>query len=142
MNVNDGGTWKSAIPHVNDAGTWKAVKEVWVNDGGTWKQAFISVVVTPAPTSQSASGTASARTFAAVTVTVTGGTATSYNWGFSAAEHSWSVISGQGTATATPRLLASGGGDVASATFWCDVVVGGQTFRANVPLSYTNTSGA
>lgn len=37
VQVNDGGTWKSATVYVNDQGTWK-MADVSVNDSGTWKQ--------------------------------------------------------------------------------------------------------
>jgi len=41
MQVNVGGVWKKATPHVNVNGTWKKVKKGYVNVGGTWKE-FLS----------------------------------------------------------------------------------------------------
>lgn len=78
------------------------------------------------------------RNFTTESVTVTGGTPTSYNWYFTnqTGEGAWSISSGQGTASAVPRVYvapdASG-----SVTINCDVVVNGVTYTRSAVLSYT-----
>lgn len=135
LHINDGGTWKTAEFWLNDQGTWKR-PQVWVNDLGTWK-----IVETPttavsiSPVSRSESTTNTSFTFASCVVTVTGGTATSYTWGFTnAAGGTWTVNSGQGGAAASARV--TGALDTATADFYCDVVVGGQTFRVSSSHEY------
>lgn len=141
LHVNDGGTWKSAVPYVNDAGTWTVVREVWVNDAGTWKQAFISISCTIAPTSQNSAAAASTWTYSPCTVTVIGGTPTSFSWGFTGITGgSFSVSAGQSTATATPRVTGVAASVTASARFVCTVVVAGEAYTASIPISHFNTS--
>lgn len=78
------------------------------------------------------------RNFTAESVSVTNGTPTSYNWYFTnqTGEGAWSIFSGQGTASAVPRVYvapdASG-----SVTINCDVVVNGVTYTRSAVLTYT-----
>lgn len=103
----------------------------------------VYVTVASAPPSLSNSSAAAAFTFAAVTVTVTGGTASSYTWGFTGGYGgTFEVFAGQGTATGTPRVTAVSAGLTADANFYCDVVVDGVTYRATSTLSHTNTNSA
>ena len=95
------------------------------------------VTVSMSPGTQSASGTLAAKTFAAETITVSGGTASSYTWGFTdSINGSWTINSGQGTATAAPRVASVPSGEEATTTVYCDVVVGGVTHRRTANLSY------
>ena len=94
-----------------------------------------SVVVTAAPTSQSASDLPSSHVFSSVIVTVIGGTASSYTWSFTnILGGSWSLFSGAGTAIATPQVASVAG--IATATLVCDVVVNGITYSVSCALSY------
>lgn len=140
LHIRDGGTWKSAFPYVRDGGVWKQ-PEVYVRDGGTWKLVHSPVSVSVSPTSRFASGSNSDYNFPACTVTVSDGTATSYNWYFTNVSlGSWSVWSGQGTASAAARCLTTDQG-LNTADFKCDVVVNGQTYTVTVPHSYSYESG-
>ena len=138
FHLNDGGTWKEPEFWLNDQGTWKR-PEVWVNDNGVWKlvAAPVTLTITLNPDFQNLIGTTTARNFLATTANVTGGTATAFVWGFSSASAgSFTIASGQGTATAIPRVSNVLPGSLATATLFCDVTVGGQVYRRTAPLSY------
>jgi len=99
-------------------------------------------VITIAPTTQSQSASGDSYTFGPVTVTVQNGTPTAYNWRFVLPSGgSFSIISGQGAATATPRVTFVT--DSASASLVCDVTVGGVVYESDNScfLSYNNTGG-
>lgn len=139
FNIRDGGTWKTASPYVRDGGVWKQ-PEVYVRDGGTWKLVHSPVSVSVSPSSRSWSAFADNYTFPACTVSVSGGTATSYTWGFTDQfGGTWAISSGQNTVSAAARVTAVS--SMATATLYCDVVVNGQTYRVNVPHDYSNLNG-
>lgn len=140
LHVRDGGVWKQAVPYVRDGGVWKPA-QLYVRDAGVWKLVAggptgpVSVSINP--TSGNAIGDTAGNTFPACTVTVTGGAASSYTWGFtSIAGGAWTVNSGQGTATAAPRVASVNFGSSVTATFYCDVVVSGMTYRVTAPHEY------
>lgn len=142
LHVNDGGTWKTATPYVKDAGAWKPIKEIWVKDAGTWKKAYASVTVTVSmsPGIQGLSGTVASRTFNSETVTVTGGTPTAYLWEVVPnGNETWTINSGQGTATAAPRVTGVASGTTATATLFCTVTVGGAQYSTSTTLAYTRS---
>ena len=101
-----------------------------------------SVVVSLSPPTQDASGSTAAWTFGSCTVTVTGGTATNYAWGCTddGSSGNWLVNSGQGTATAAPRVSVVGSFEQATCGFYCDVTVGGNVYRRTCSCSYTRTA--
>lgn len=139
FHVNDGGTWKTPEVWMNDQGTWKR-PEVWVNDQGTWKLAASPVAISITPSSQTADGVTALFVFPPCTVLVTGGTASAYSWGFTLPSGgTWTVASGQGTASAAARVDSVV--DSAFAEFFCDVTVSGQTYRVTAAHSYTNVGG-
>lgn len=43
LHVKDGGTFKTATPHVKTGGIWKAVQAGYVKDAGVWKQFFTAL---------------------------------------------------------------------------------------------------
>lgn len=138
--VKDAGVWKEATVYVRDGGVWKLASPS-VRDGGTWKAVAPAVTVTISPTvGWSATNPLNNHTFPSTSVTVTGGTASSYVWGFDfPSGGTWAVAGGQGTATAAARVTAVF--DYAYADFYCDVTVNGQVYRVSASHSYTNTSG-
>lgn len=141
LSIRDNGAWKTATPQVRDNGTWKPAA-VYVRDNGTWKLVHSPVTLSISPTSRTDTGTLSLHTFASFTVSVSGGTPTSYTWGFlNDLNGSWTVQSGQGTATAAPKVAEAIDASPYTADFYCDVVVDGTTYRATAPCSYTNTRG-
>lgn len=88
-------------------------------------------IINISPTVQSQSATSAFYTFLPVTVTVTNATVTGYNWIFSNADPgpTWTVPSGQGTATATPRVSGVvNTGITYYADFFCRItLLGGST---------------
>jgi len=139
LHVNDEGVWKTPEVWLNDNGIWKR-PEVWVNDAGVWKLAaspVTAITVTASPTSRSESSLQTTRTFTVVTVSVAAGTANTNTWGFvSIVGGLWSVFSGQGTNVARAHVSGVDNGTQASATFYCDVVVNGQTYRVTCPHTF------
>ena len=97
-----------------------------------------AITVSIAPASQSLSGSVSSQTFNNEVITVTGGTPSSYTWGFiSPTGGSWTINSGQGTASAAARVTTVVAGEVADATLYCDVVINGVTYRRTAQLTYS-----
>jgi hypothetical protein len=95
--------------------------------------------VTLSPASQFTSTSLSSSTFNATTASVQNGTPSSYSWGFTnASGGTCSIVGGQGTASATPQVSGVWANTVASATLYCDVVIGGTTYRGTAPLSHSN----
>lgn len=75
----------------------------------------------------------------ACSLTVTGGTPSSINWGFlNIVGGTWSVLSGQGTLSATPRVTGVAAQETVSATFRCTVVVNGIDYIRDCTLTYFN----
>lgn len=102
-----------------------------------------SVTVTISPISISNSGTPSFKTFASCTVTVTGGTVSSYTWSNGNPQYgTWTVDSGQGTATAAAKVTNVIGHETATCDWTCTVIVAGATYVITAPLSYYNSSAA
>lgn len=91
-----------------------------------------------APASQSDSGTSTSYVFSAVTFTIGAGEASSYTWSFNGLTGSggWTVISGQGTETATAEVTDATSGQTSTANMQCSAVVNGITYTLSVPLSY------
>lgn len=101
----------------------------------------ITVSLAVAPTSRTLSAPSSSQTFASctVTATVTGGSVTSYTWSCdNQTDGTWTVNSGQGTATAAARVTGVSGGNVALCDFTCNVLVAGVNYPITVPHSFTN----
>lgn len=66
---------------------------------------------------------------------------TSYSWGVaSSSGGTFSVASGQGTATATFQVTSVASDSTATATVYCDMVISGTTYRGYATLSHTNSS--
>jgi hypothetical protein len=81
------------------------------------------------------------RVFSAQTINMVGsGTISSYSWSFPATNGigTWSIASGQGTATATPQVTGVGLTQQATATLRCSVVVNGATQILDTNFAYTN----
>lgn len=103
------------------------------------RKAGVAVSVSISPVSQSQSGAGPSNAFSAEVVSVTGGTASSFTWSFPTTNGmgSWSVASGQGTASAVAEISGLSSGDLASADFRCAVVVNGTTYNVTAPLDYS-----
>lgn len=141
ISVKQAGTWKEAEVHVKHSGVWKRA-EVWVKQSGAWKLAgeiAAAIVHTLSPSIQNKSSTTGADSFA-VSSSVTGGTPSSYSWGFeSTVEGTW-AISAPTSANTNINVSAVPGTTTATAVVYCDAVVGGVTYRATGTYNYTNTS--
>lgn len=94
------------------------------------------VVISISPGDQAAWDYSSSYTFSAETATPSSGTPSSYTWSVSGYPGTWSVLAGQGTATATLRVTGVASGDNASGVVSCAVVVGGITYYGSAMLDY------
>jgi hypothetical protein len=100
-----------------------------------------SIILSIAPTSQSASGFSSSWNFSATVVTVTGGSPSAIVWSFeNVALGSWSVLSGQGTLSAQARVTGVPVGEASEADFVCTVTIGGLPYRVVCPHVFFNAS--
>ena len=141
MSIKHSGVWKEAEVHVKHSGVWKRA-EVWVKQSGIWKLAgevAAAIVHVLSPSVQNKSSTTGA-SFFAVSSQVTGGTPTSYSWGFvSTTDGAW-AISAPTSANTNINVSAVPGTTTATAEVYCDAVVDGVTYRATGIYNYTNTS--
>lgn len=71
------------------------------------------------------------------TASSSGTAPTSFTWGL--LDGNGSVTAGGDTATATLQVYADAG-EYAESTFFCDMVVDGQTYRATCTFAYQNTN--
>jgi hypothetical protein len=101
-----------------------------------------SYSVSISPTSQTESGAATSKVFAASTASVSGATASSYTWSLTGTSGgSWSIASGQNTATATAQVTGVTTSASAYATLQCAITVSGQSGQtATSSLAFTNTT--
>lgn len=97
--------------------------------------------LTIAPSSQTSAGTTTTYTFAAEVVTVVGGSSPSYVWSVSGGViGTWSILSGQGTASCVFRVQNMSPGFDDSATASCTVTSAGVSKTISAQLNYTNIS--
>jgi len=100
----------------------------------------VSVGLSIAPPSQTASGSTASWGFSPATVTVTGGTPTAYAWSCinKVGVGNYGVTAGGTTATATAGVSSvTVVGDPVTADLQVDVTVGGVHYFAIAPLQYT-----
>lgn len=123
-------------------GTLRTLSFIRVRDaGGTLREVFTSggggggnpTYITPGSVDLSGKGTTRSSVFNAIS---TGGAPTSYTWGL--LDGDGYVSAGGSTATATLAVYANPG-EGSFSTFFCDMVIGGITYRATCSFSYTNT---
>lgn len=89
------------------------------------------------PDNQVSSSTTGLRIFAPTTVSASAGTITFYNWFFLYIDGgSWTIDSGQGTATCTPKVTGVLSGFSASATLACAVTIDGVNYIATGYLEH------
>lgn len=137
FHVKQDGVWKEPEVHVKHEGAWKRA-EVWTKVDGVWKQAAQTVVHIVYPVDPSSSGEAD---FYSVMLTsdVTGGSPSSRTWGILSDFGGFWTISPSG-ANATVNVSDVGSISSASATIYCDAVVGGVTFRSQTTITYQRTA--
>jgi hypothetical protein len=127
-------------------GTATATLRCTINGGpsATASLSYTRVLTSVTPTSDTGNtGTTTSKTFVAFTASGGGGTASSYNWDFTSpsAGHTFTVNSGQSTATATPRVTGVAAGETASANFRCTITyTNGATDADTSAIDYQNTS--
>lgn len=87
-------------------------------------------------------GAASDHTFTGVTISAVNGVPAGYTWSvISQSGGTFTIFSGQGTATAVARVTGVLPATTATATLRCAVDIGaGSIVNVDVPLSYENTT--
>ena len=102
------------------------------------RKAAPPVSVTMSPGNQTVPGGGTVSYTFSESIIVTGGVASSYTWSVNpiAGEGSWSIWSGQGTATAEIRVGGTVIGEFQQANPICDVVVNGTNYNVYATLSY------
>ena len=139
LTIKTGNAWKTASPLVKTGGAWRPAV-FWVRTGGVWKQ--VSLTTSISPPKQNASFAGNNHLFAPVTVSVSGGSPSSFSWGFlSASGGSFTLDSGQGTASVRARVSSVPAQSIAEAVLYCDMVAGPTTRRLTATVRFTNTSG-
>lgn len=123
-------------------GTLRTLSFIKVRDaGGTLREVFTAggggggsnpTYITPGSVSFSGKGSTRSSVFNAVS---TGGAPTSYTWGL--LDGDGYVSAGGSTASATLTVYVSPG-DSTFSTFFCDMVIGGITYRATCAFSYSS----
>lgn len=89
------------------------------------------------PLNQSDFGTLATNIFALTTVSVIGGTPSSYTWSLNLQNGgTFSITSGQGTASVATSVASVMPGNTATARLICELVIGGRNFTIFSDLSY------
>lgn len=134
VKARDPGSVSRTLQFVRVRGTDGVLREVFTA-GGTPPPS------NPASITPGQVDTASKSAFRSATFTASssGAAPSSYSWGLFSG--SGSVTAGQGTSTATLQVYADPGTTVES-VFFCDVVVGGTTYRAFCYFNHANTTGS
>lgn len=125
----DGSVRTLAFIRVRD--TDGTLREVFTAGGGT--PAANPTFITPGSRNLAGKGPTKSATF---TASSSSGTPTSYAWGLY--DGDGSVIAGANAATATLQVYSDG--SFTESTFYCDMVIGGTTFRAFCSFYYTQTA--
>lgn len=146
FGINVGGVWKQASPRINVGGVWKTPQAIYANVAGVWKQVWSALSAALSSYSMTLMAAATATTFASNTCSVSGNTgAPTYSWTLTntGGVGTFSILSGQGTATVSVRVTGVSAGFTATATLTCTVSADGNTATSPAcSLSFTNTSGA
>lgn len=102
---------------------------------------YFSSSLSITPTSQTLSGTPNSQTFGAEVVTASSGTPSSYVWSLQdiAGSGTWSIVSGQGTASCVAKVTGTNPSTTNRATLQCVVTIGGGTVTLDAPLIYNDT---
>ena len=146
LKVRDaGGTLRTITAFkVRDAGgTLRTLSFIKVRDaGGTLREVFTSgggggnpTSISPGYYSSYGNNSVASHTF---TASSTGGTPTSYSWGLL---YGTGYISGPSNAASAVLQVYAGPLELESAVFYCDMVIGGITYRATCQFDYGNTTG-
>lgn len=100
--------------------------------------ATVTITVSINPATATDSGATAGHDFSAATVSVVGGTASAYSWGVQSnvGDGSASVASGGTTDTAVLRVTGLASTQMSDTTFYCDVTVNGQVYRATCHYTY------
>lgn len=138
FHVKHSGAWKVPEISVKHSGSWKPA-EYWVKQSGTWKlvQPIAEAEVTP--TSKTATQNSSSHTFAGNIVGTVSRSGASVSWDFvDTSGGTWSIATGQNTATVTIRVTGVSTFVPALATLRFKAVFGSNTYIASIPVSYSN----
>lgn len=133
MKVRDAGGALRMIAFVRVRGPDGALREVFTAGGGA--PAGNPTYINPGSISEAA---ALPNRSAYFTASSSAGAVSAYSWGV--IDGPGTVISGATAATAQLRVSAIAG-DTVTATFYCDIVIGGATYRATCEFTFQNTSG-
>lgn len=144
LNINVGGTWKTPTPWINVGGTWKKPSAIWANVAGVWKAVWSAMTAALSTYSRYASGASTTFQFPAVTCSVSGNQGSvTYSWSVvdgGPGDGSWSIYSGQGTASASAIMDGGSPGGQQLGYLTCTVTADGQSITTGVcQLSYSNT---
>ena len=134
IKIRDAGGVVRTITSVKVRDTGGVLREVFTTGGGGGPGPGPNpAVITPSYASFSGKATFRAANF---TASAGSETITSYSWGL--IDGPGTVTAGGATATATLQVYAVAG-DAVSATFFCDLLIGGTTYRAICGMDYQNT---
>lgn len=102
---------------------------------------YFSSSLSIAPTSQTLASATGSQTFAAEVVTASDGTPSSYVWSLQdiAGSGTWSIVSGQGTASCVAKVVGTNPSTTNRATLQCVVTIEGGTVTLDAPLIYNDT---